>query len=99
MPKTWDVEVIYDTEIEPLMTQIIKIAQEHKIPMFATFQLNDNQSDGTDDGNGELFCTTALGKVSDRIGAERLLRTITAFQRSEVSMMAMTITSTATAGG
>ena len=42
-------ESIYDEQISPLMTQILKICQEHELPMFASFQF-------CDDG----FCTSAL---------------------------------------
>ena len=40
-------EKIYDEKIAPLMTQIIEICKEHKLPMFATFQYDKYD-----------FCTT-----------------------------------------
>lgn len=57
-------EQIYDAEINPLMAQIIAICQKHKISMFATFDIpNDEDAD--------LACTTCLadesGKPSERM--------------------------------
>lgn len=53
-----DNEHIYDEQIAPLMTQIIAICNEHKIPMVASFEY----------APGEL-CTTSLpfDGYSDRI--------------------------------
>jgi len=42
-------EAIYDDKIAPLMTQILAICQEAKIPMIADFGLDD-----------DLHCTSAL---------------------------------------
>lgn len=42
-------EPIYDEKIAPLMTEIIAICMEHKLPMFATFQIGEKD-----------FCTTSL---------------------------------------
>ena len=50
----FDLESVYDAEIAPLMTKIIAICHEHKLPMFATF-LFANDPEG-DDG----LCTTNL---------------------------------------
>ena len=44
-----DKEQVYDDLISPLVQQILAICQEHKIPMFTSFQFS---SDG--------FCTSAL---------------------------------------
>jgi hypothetical protein len=44
-----NLEAVYDTEISPLMQQILAICQAKGIPMFASFQFSD-------DG----FCTSAL---------------------------------------
>lgn len=46
-------EQIYDEQISPLMTQIIKVCKEHKIPIVASFF-----TPGDDDP--ELAVTTAL---------------------------------------
>jgi hypothetical protein len=52
-----DLEPIYDEEIAPLMTKIIKICRDNDIPLIASFQLTDGDED--EDG-GVLCCTTAL---------------------------------------
>lgn len=46
-------EQIYDTQINPLMAQIIKICTKHKIATFATFAIPNNDDPG-------LSCTTHL---------------------------------------
>lgn len=47
-------EDAYDENIAPLMTQIIAMCKEHKIPVVASFGLDKDE-------NGEhLLCTTAL---------------------------------------
>ena len=53
MSETWDLESVYDAEINPLMTRIIAICKEHEIPMLATFAYRE-------DGDVTSFCTTAL---------------------------------------
>lgn len=55
-PMNPDSEAIYDAEISPLMTQIIAICKRHRIPMLATFQYSNRE---TDEGNAH-FCTTRL---------------------------------------
>jgi hypothetical protein len=52
--ESFDLEAVYDTEIAPLMTKIIDICKQHKLPMFATF-LYANEVEGD---NG--FCTTVV---------------------------------------
>jgi hypothetical protein len=58
-----DSESVYDEQIAPLMTQIIDICREHRIPMLATFQY------GADAGEGGRFCTTAIpfGDMSPKL--------------------------------
>lgn len=51
--EAFDLESVYDEQIAPLMTQIIAICAEHKLPMFATF-LYMNDPPGDDTG----VCTT-----------------------------------------
>lgn len=46
-------EQIYDAQIAPLMTQIIKVCQQHKIAMLADFAIPNND-------DPDLKCTTAL---------------------------------------
>ncbi len=50
-----DLEKIYDDQINPLMAQIIKIAQEHDMPFVFSFQLTDDE-----DEEGPLMCTSCL---------------------------------------
>lgn len=45
-------EEIYDSQINPLMAQIIAICKEHKIAHVCSFAL------GMDEGDGELLCTS-----------------------------------------
>lgn len=52
--KNWSAEDVYDAEIAPLMSRIIAICKEHKIPMLATYQYVDS------DEYGPGFCTTKL---------------------------------------
>jgi hypothetical protein len=46
-------EEVYDSQINPLMAQIIKICQEHKIAMLASFAIPTP-------GDPGLRCTTSL---------------------------------------
>jgi len=46
-------EEVYDTLINPLMSQIIAICKEHKIPLLADFAIGHEGDEG-------LKCTTAL---------------------------------------
>lgn len=50
----FDLEPIYDEKIAPLMSQIIAICKEHKMPMLATFFYARGEEDD------EAFCTTVL---------------------------------------
>lgn len=49
-------EAVYDAEISPLMTQIIKICRANNIPMIASFQYE--QAGVSERGAG--FCTTRI---------------------------------------
>jgi hypothetical protein len=46
-------ENIYDEQISPLMQQIIAISREHKIALFFSARLEDEDGD-------QLYCTTHL---------------------------------------
>ena len=46
-------EQIYDSKIAPLMEQIINICKEHKIGMFATYEIPNEE-------DADLKCTTIL---------------------------------------
>jgi hypothetical protein len=52
---SFDLEKVYDEEVAPLMTKIIEICKQHKLPMFATF-LYANDLESGDDG----VCTSFL---------------------------------------
>lgn len=47
-------EEVYDTEIAPLMQQIIDICQENEIPITASFQIGDG-----------FFCTTVISQEGE----------------------------------
>ena len=52
--ESFDLEAIYDSEIAPLMTQIIGICKTHGMPMVASFVY-------ANDGNGgEDLCTSLI---------------------------------------
>jgi hypothetical protein len=57
-------EQAYDELISPLMTEIVRICQENKISMLATFDIPIEEDEG-------LCCTTYLpdetGELSERI--------------------------------
>lgn len=49
----FNLEDVYDEKVAPLMTQIIEICTEHKLPFFATFVcMHDPEEEDT------LLCTT-----------------------------------------
>jgi hypothetical protein len=50
----FDLEEVYDSEISPLMGQIIEICKRHGMQMTASFFFS------LDDEGEERFCTTAL---------------------------------------
>jgi len=50
----FDLEDVYDKKIYPLMSKIIKICQEHKIPMLCSFGYKNDAKKGLEQ------CTTFL---------------------------------------
>ncbi len=50
----FDLEAVYDSEIAPLMTQIIAICKKHSMPMFASFAFANTEEEGWN------YCTTYL---------------------------------------
>lgn len=52
--ETWDEEAAYDERIAPLMSQIIAICKERRIPMFASFAYAASPEEGV------AHCTTNL---------------------------------------
>jgi hypothetical protein len=60
----WDEEAVYDSEIAPLMAQVIAICKAKQIPMLAVFQYCDTEE------NGAGFCTTSMpvtGRTADNL--------------------------------
>ena len=81
-------EAAYDEHISPLMSQVIALCKEYKIPLLACFDLA-----GEDDGEGgdTLRCTTCIH------GADWPLRpdfekALTHFKPPEPTFMAFTVT-------
>jgi hypothetical protein len=52
----WNLEAVYDSEIAPLMAQIIQICQRVDMPMVASFAYENDVG-----GRGLGLCTTQLG--------------------------------------
>lgn len=84
--KEWTEEAIYDEQIAPLMTQIIAICKEHRIPMVAQFVYGNTAEDVA------LLCTTSLPASSmDREDGGQSGRMGRAAVRREPSALAITI--------
>ncbi len=71
-------EEIYDSQIEPLMAQILAICKKHKISLIADFGLDD-----------DLHCTSALledyySPSDKQIRALNILKTDETFAMSEI---------------
>lgn len=58
--EVFDKEHVYDSQISPLMTQIIEICKEHSIPMIASFTYAVCQE------RGPGRCTTLLNSFEGR---------------------------------
>lgn len=72
MMKSYDLENLYDEQINPLMAKIIGICKEHKLPMFATFQF---RASGDDEAWSETpitydFCTSCVAPAEIPISDE-----------------------------
>lgn len=50
-----DLNSVYDEQVAPLMSQIISICQEHGLPFFASFQIDEGDEN---EGIGPLMSTT-----------------------------------------
>lgn len=59
----FDLEAVYDTEIAPLMTQIIEICKKHGMPMLASFCYAKGKEPGYPDGVSH--CTTCIPRILD----------------------------------
>jgi hypothetical protein len=79
--KVEDRESVYDEQISPLMRQIIAICKANGIPMFASFVFAP-----------ERFCTTNLPGPEDDAACARLARCNAEVASSDVSVLAITIT-------
>lgn len=80
----WDEEKAYDEKIAPLMTRIIEICKEHKIPFIASFAYANTEQDG------EAACTSYIDYPGRR--PEKLIRSLRVL-RERPSFMTMMITS------
>jgi hypothetical protein len=83
-PESFDCEDVYDNEISPLMTQIIEICNEHKIPMLCDFIYKN------DEDSGLGLCTTLLNGHENR--SIQILRDANRAINSTGHSMAITIT-------
>lgn len=77
-------EDVYDNQISPLMTEIIRICKEHDIPMVASFQYDDRESDGA------ALCTTVILN-QDPKPCEGLLNASRALLARKSSMTMLTV--------
>lgn len=79
-------EQVYDQQVAPLMEQIIRICQENKIAMLASFSLESEDDEG-------LRCTTAL--LTDRYEPPDDFKAALGLLKRgvEPSLMALTIVS------
>lgn len=72
----WDLESVYDEQINPLMAQIIAICKEHNIPFVASFAYAQQDEDEEDGGTD--LCTSYSngfdGRTADTL--TRALRVI-----------------------
>lgn len=79
-------ESAYDEHVSPLMAQIIALAKEHRINMFATFSLRPCEDDEPQ------MCTTSV--APDREGdpeGDAIVRRCVAVVRPQPQLLAITI--------
>lgn len=93
-------EQIYDEKISPMMTEIIKLCKENKIPVFCTFGLDENPDAEEDEFiDGEpptLWCSTSLPvseKKRDNTNINKLYKVQYKGYDVVPNFMAFTITS------
>jgi hypothetical protein len=81
-----DKEAIYDEKINPLMAEIIKICQEHKIAMVASFATPSDE-------DLDLFCSSRLPDETDEFPGHlaELSKVISRHINGTSSMMMMTV--------
>lgn len=87
MLNNFDKEKKYDERIAPLMTQIIEICKQEKIPFFASFYLKDATEE-----NGAMYCTTNIfdKETNNEPDKHKEMREI-AYKRDPAFFCAMTI--------
>ena len=88
MAERFDKEAVYDTEIYPLMGQIIEICQREQIPMAASFHLRDEDEDAEEPDS--LECTTANTTYENT--PQQLKDAVKAIYRPDSQAFAITVT-------
>lgn len=84
--ESWDLEQVYDEKIAPLMTQIIAICKEHRIPVVASFAYARNA-----DEDDTALCTTVLPFEGREV--DSFVEAARAVYRRRSGIVALTITS------
>lgn len=87
MPKSFNKEAVHDSQITPLMEQIIAICKKHKIPMLATF----NYARLAKDGGTDMMCTTCLDGVNG-YQPPAMLKALNVIRNCTAEFAAFTIT-------
>lgn len=86
-PTSFDLEAVYDEQINPLVAKLIEICKANKLPMFATFAYARMPGD-----SAVHFCTTFIEHDERAIPElRRLLETLRGY--THPTLMAFTITS------
>jgi len=82
-------EAAYDEHLSPLMSQVIALCKEHKIPLLACFDLagEDDEQEGAE----TLRCTTCLSGP-DWLLHETFEKALVVIRPPPPSFMAFTIT-------
>jgi hypothetical protein len=75
-------EVIYDEQMAPLITQLIQIAQEHKIALLLDADIGEV--------DGDFFCTTCI--PSEQGTPERHKQSLTLLKPPAPGVVMMTLT-------
>lgn len=81
----FNIEDVYDKEIAPLMKQVIKICKENKMPMIASFMIENHEE------KGHMQCTTLLNHFENRKNT-RYSSASEMIYRNDNCTFAMTIT-------
>jgi len=82
-------ERAYDEHIAPLMTRIIEIANAHKIPFVASFELDLQEGDAADD---PMLCTSIQSGDGWRFRAGVLIAAAKTIAPAHVRALAITTT-------